>query len=105
MQSVFVSIFEVHEGIRGILMNESIAVHPTTVYKFDGIEFKFIYCDDRFFQLSVYAYNKYSTQLLGATVENCGQRIGGEYDIPFLIKTDGGFAGILCAYLIILEES
>ena len=31
-------------------------------------------------------------------------KIGGKYNVPIMIETDGGFAGILCTYIFMVSQ-
>ena len=103
MNDLFVALFEI--TTRGIREVANRTIKPNTVNRFEGFEFRMLYNDAKFFQCRVYAYNTYTTLLLNATVDNCGFRIGGQYDTPILIETDGGFAGVLCTYIIAISQS
>ena len=58
-----------------------------------------------YIQLSVYAYNDLTTQLLYGSVDNCGVRYGIKYDTPVLFEIDRGFAGVLCSYIFQVSKS
>lgn len=42
--------------------------------------------------------------MLFASIENCGTRVGGQYNTPIMIETDGGFAGVLCTYIFMISQ-
>ena len=103
MNDLFVALFVITtDGIREVANRR---ISPNTVNRFEGFEFRMLYNDVKFFQCRVYAYNIYATQVLHATVDNCGFRIGGQYDTPILIKTVDGFTGVLCTYIIVISQS
>lgn len=103
MDCLFVSISEInaHQIIEKV--NEKIVLGKSA-YIYDGLEFKIIYADDEFVQILVYAYNLYTTRILGACVHNSGFRLGAKLDTPILIESDGGFAGVLCSYVLIISK-
>lgn len=103
MDSLFISISEInaHQIIEKV--NEKIILGKSA-YIYDGLEFKIVYVDDEFVQIRVYAYNLYTTRILGACVHNSGFRLGAKLDTPILIETDGGFAGVLCSYVLIISK-
>ena len=51
--------------------------------------------------MKVYAYDPYTTRVLGMSVENYGIRVGGQYDIPILIEPEWGSY----EYLFIMSRS
>lgn len=103
IKNLYIAVFEINsDGIKAF-KNEKI--HACGVYKYEGFEFEVLYHDEKFFQVKVYAYNLYTTRVLGVSVEKHGIRVGGRYDIPILIETEGGFAGVLCSYLFIVSQS
>lgn len=102
MNNVYIAVLEIDEY--GITEKINEKIDATSVYKYDGFEFKIINCDKEFFQLSVYVYNPYITQVLFASIENCGLKVGGKYDIPIFFTTDGGFAGVLCSYIFMISK-
>lgn len=83
MNNVYIAVLEIDEY--GITEKINEKIDATSVYKYDGFEFKIINCDKEFFQLSVYVYNPYITQVLFASIENCGLKVGGKYDIPIFL--------------------
>ena len=103
MQDLYIDVEELSDSglfplVHGRILNG-------TVYRQSGFEFKILYADRECYQIKVYAYNTYTTILLDATIENCGIRIGGQYDIPIMVKTDEGFAGVLCDYMFVISKN
>lgn len=103
MDNLFVTILRVSENGIDEIANEKLDLNKHS-YVYDGFEFKILYEHGEYIQLSVYAYNIFSTMLLGASVDNYGARYGVKYDTPILIETDGGFAGVLCSYILQISK-
>ena len=102
MENLYIAVFKITcDGVQ-VFKNEKIDV--SYEYLYEGFEFKMLYADEKFFQMQVYAYNPDITMLLEASVQNNGIRVGGQYDTPMLIGTDGGFAGVLCAYIVTVSR-
>jgi uncharacterized protein (TIGR02452 family) len=102
MENLYIVVYEITETNLRKVANQK--VDSSAVCRFSGIEFKFLYIGQQFFQIKVYAYNQYSTILLGASIENSGYITGGQYDSLMLAETDGGFAGILCSYVFVVSK-
>ena len=99
MKNLYTAVFKINsDGIEAI-KNEKI--HACGVYKYEGFEFEVLYYDEKFFQMKVYAYDPYTTRVLGMSVENYGIRVGGQYDIPILIEPEWGSY----EYLFIMSRS
>lgn len=105
MNNLYIAILELTTdvGIRE-LVNEKIDPSKDK-YKYSGFEFKILQEHDDYIHLSVYAYNPYIAMLLGASVDKCGTRYGIKYDDPFLFRTNGGFAGVLCTYIFQISRT
>lgn len=97
MHNLYIAVIKITASEISLLTNQEI--DAAQIYKFDGFEYSLISADTDFYHLSVYAFNPYTTIILGATLENSGHSIGSQYDSPVMVKTDGGFAGILCTYV------
>ncbi len=102
MSDLFVTILEISSA--GVRKRVNEPIDRDSVYKYDGFEFKILYSDEQFFQISVFAYNRYTTRLLFASLENYATKIGGQYNVPIMIETDGGFAGVLCTYIFMISQ-
>lgn len=99
IKNLYIAVFEINsDGVKAF-KNEKI--HACGVYKYEGFEFEVLYHDEKFFQVKVYAYNLYTTRVLGVSVENYGIRVGGQYDIPILIEPEWGSY----EYLFIMSRS
>lgn len=99
IKNLYIAVFEINsDGIKAF-KNEKI--HACGVYKYEGFEFEVLYHDEKFFQVKVYAYDPYTTRVLGMSVENYGIRVGGQYDIPILIEPEWGSY----EYLFIMSRS
>ena len=99
IKNLYIAVFEINsDGIKAF-KNEKI--HACGVYKYEGFEFEVLYHDEKFFQMKVYAYDPYTTRVLGMSVENYGIRVGGQYDIPILIEPEWGSY----EYLFIMSRS
>ena len=67
IKNLYIAVFEINsDGIKAF-KNEKI--HACGVYKYEGFEFEVLYHDEKFFQVKVYAYNLYTTRVLGVSVE------------------------------------
>lgn len=99
---LYIALVEINSHQIAEKMNKKVDI--SSVYVNEGFEFQVLYQDDSFFQIKVYAENVYTTQILGASIENCGIRIGGKYNVPILVSTYGGFAGILCSYVFMMSN-
>lgn len=103
MSGLYVAILELSE--RGIieLRNEKLDL-TREQYTIEGFQFKILCEHGDFIQLLVYVSNSYTTQLLNASVDNCGLRYGIKYDTPVLFETDGGFSGVVCDYIFQISK-
>lgn len=99
MKNLYTAVFKINSDGIEAFKNEKI--HACGVYKYEGFEFEVLYYDEKFFQMKVYAYDPYTTRVLGMSVENYGIRVGGQYDIPILIEPEWGSY----EYLFIMSRS
>lgn len=102
MSDIYIAILEISSGGLAEIVNEKI--DSDSINEHDGFSFKVLYSDDDFFQISVCADNKYTTRILWNFFEYNGMKIGGKYNVPVMIETDGGFAGILCTYIFMVSQ-
>lgn len=102
MNALFITILKITaDGIRAI---ESQRLHLSRkIHTYPGLEFKVLYAGEAFAQLSVYGYNMGTTMVLRSGA-HCGDKIGVKYHTPVLIETDGGFAGVLCSYVLQISK-
>ncbi len=98
MSDLYITILELSKSGIEELTNEKLDSNKDR-HIYSGFEFKVLLEHGNFIQLSVYAYNRFTTALLNGSVENCGVRHGIKFDTPVLFETDGGFAGVLCSYV------
>mgnify|MGYP003367207574 FL=1 len=78
---LYIALLEINSHQIVEKMNKKVDI--SSVYVNEGFEFQVLYQDDSFFQIKVYAENVYTTRLLNASIENCGIRIGGKYNVPY----------------------
>ena len=104
MATLYIAVLAISSGSIAIEKIANEEVNPVTINKYDGFEFRVLYYDQEFFQLKVYAANLYTTRSLIASVDNSGTIVGGKYGVPILLETDGGFAGVLCSYVFMVQE-
>ena len=103
MKELFIDVIEITSRYVREIVNRRI--NSDEIIRLDGFVFKMIYCDEKFFQARIHAYNTYTTQLLFPINEDYGRRVGSQYDKPLMLETDGGFAGVLCTYILIISQS
>ena len=103
MSDLYVAVLEISADRIRKRINRKI--NSNSVYKYDGFEFRVLYSDEEYFQLSIYAYNTGSTQFLFNSMEESGTKAGGKFNVPIMIETDGGFAGDLCTYILVVSRN
>lgn len=103
MSDLYVAVLEISADRIRKRINRKI--NSNSVYKYDGFEFRVLYSDEEYFQLSIYAYNTGSTQFLFNSMEESGTKAGGKFNVPIMIETDGGFAGDLCTYIFVVSRN
>lgn len=107
MSDIYISIVEISERLAESVKLAEIVngkIDSDSVNKYDGFVFKVLYSDNDFFQFSVCADNKYTTRILWDFWGDEGVKVGGKYNVPIMIETDGGFADVLCTYIFMVSQ-
>ncbi len=96
-----------YEMMNGYLLDGNMYVHRADNLFFSGydksFQFKIENYSDESCTIVVFAYNPYTTALLG-DLDSFGRKITVPYNTPIHVKTSGGFAGVLGEYVIMIAK-
>ncbi len=94
MRDLYISVLEVTKDTVTEIFNQK--VNTGVLYSANGFEFNILYAGTDYFQMTAYVRSQKDRLQMDAVIETAGIRLGGKYDIPFIVSPEDVFIDYVC---------